>query len=357
MKAWIFALLGLVMVAGCRIDHYAFVRVAVKDADTNEYLTNGNYTVQCSFPCFSFADWIGWRSQRSSVYSKNFKGESDGVAWFWGGGNTAMVNGWLYSPPEGYYKTHTNSEDGVAHFSTLWSFVPIPIQIPPVQFVTVYARRQQNPIEAEIHHIVDICGPRSNGVFLCSYRPSDKKMLTGPYQVDLNYDCMKGDYLPPYGKGEHTDIIFRHAFEYRGTRTNRWGKLAHDWTRSRTMIFPGKGNGLIFRNRPTSMNGHEFTSEDFLAPLDGYDAEVLSSYGGDFDENIGPTHACFIFRIRGEYDEGGKLVDCHYGLFDGRFSYYLGLYGDYYVNPVPMDRNLELKNGTQEDGGAIWRWW
>ena len=37
-------------------------------------------------------------------------------------------------------------------------------------------------------------------------------------------------------------------------------------------------------------------------------------------------------------------------------SYYLGLYAKFYVNPTPLDRNLELINGKQS-GSNVWRWW
>jgi hypothetical protein len=102
------------------------------------------------------------------------------------------------------------------------------------------------------------------------------------------------------------------------------------------------------------LHGRDFTKDDFMAPEDGYQQEAVSAYGR---EHIGPIHAFFMFRIRSQYDEAGKMTSCHYGCWKGRFSYHSHLNGYYFVNPTPMDRNLELRNGTRQDGGPIWHWW
>lgn len=340
---------------GCRIDHYAWVRVSVKDIDTGEPITNSPCRVSCSFPCFDVGRVLSWDGQRTSTSSENVDAD-DGVAWVFGHGNTGEAYAWLETPPDGYFRVNDKREDGKVHFSVLTTFIPIPLHFPPIQFATVYARRQGNAIDATVRHMVEACGPLSNGVFLAEYKPDDYKPESriGNYEVSMGYDLMVGDYCPPHGKGERPDIIFRHSYEDYGMVTNRAGTLQHDYVRKRTMVFTGKGNGLIFRERPTMLHGREFSKDDFTAPKDGYEQVAVSAFGR---EHIGPTHAFFVFRIRSEYDESGKMRSCHYGCWDGRFSYYLHLYGDYFVNPTPMDRNIELRNGTAQDGGAIWRWW
>lgn len=355
----IFWLLGgsfILGMLGCRIDHYAWVRVSVKDIDTGEPITNAPCRVSCSFPCFDIGRMFSWDGQRTFAASDNIEADDGGVGWVFGHGNTGKAHAWLETPPDGYVRVNGKQEDGTVHFSTLWSFIPIPMHLPPVQFATVYARRQGNAIDAVVRHMVESDGPRTNGVFLALYKPDDYKPETriGSYEMSMGYDFMVGDYCPPYGKGEHPDIIFRHSYEDYGMKTNHTGTLIHDYVRKRTMVFPGKGNGLVFRDRPTMLNGREFSKDDFTAPEDRYEQEAVSAYGREL---IGPTHAFFVFRIRSEYDESGRMTSCHYGCWDGRFSYYCHLYGDYFVNPTPMDRNLELRNGTVQDGGAIWHWW
>ena len=352
---WCLGIAFALGMAGCRIDHYAWVRVLVKDADTGESITNAPCRVSCGFPCFDLDRMFSWDGQRTSASSENVDTDN-GVAWVFGHGNTGEACAWLETPPNGYFCVHDKREDGKVHFSTLWSFIPIPLHLPPIQFATVYARRQGNAIDATVRHMVETDKPVSNGVFLALYKPDDYKPETriGNYEISVGYDLMVGDYCAPHGKGEYADIIFRHSYEDYGMVTNYAGTLQHDYVRKRTMVFTGKGNGLVFRERPTMLHGREFTKDDFTAPEDGYDQEVVSAFGR---KHIGPTHAFFVFRIRSEYDESGKMTSCHYGCWDGRFSYYSHFDGDYFVNPTPMDRNIELRNGAAQDGGATWRWW
>ena len=345
--------LALDFVGGC-IDHYALVRVTVRDMATGEPITNEPYRVSCDFPCFSWGK-VPWSSHRDVSIEKTVMPDDGGVKWFWGHGNTTKAYACLKRPPVGYYRSSENSV-ATMHFSILMTLIPMPLHFPPIRFATVYARRQMNPIEVETRYMKDLCGPESNGVYLAKWHPSDKEEgpITNSYEVTMTYDCMVGDYCPPYGKGRIPDIVFRHTYENFGMTTNRFGGPRHDYFRKRTMSFPGKGNGLLFRERPTTMNGHEFTADDFTAPEEGYLQEIVSAYGREL---IGPTYAFFVFRIRCEHEASGEMTSCYYGCWDGRFSYYLGLSGYYFINPTPMDRNLELKNGIDQRGRAIWEWW
>lgn len=350
--------LSLLGYAGCRIDHYALVRVSVRDVDTGELFTNGTCSVACSFACYSFWRALGWESQRCETQEKAVRPEDGGVKWFWGHGDSDKAWASIRDLPVGYYNTHSNSADGCVGFDSLMTFIPIPLHMPPFRNATVYVRRQFDPIDAEVHHIVELCGPKSNGVFLASYIPGSwgSPTLTSDYEFTAGYDCMKGDYCPPFGKGDTADILFVHSYVYKGVSTNRCGGVNHNYVRKRTMRFTGKGNGFIFRKMPTIWNrdGHEFTKDDFLAPRDGYQQEDECSFG-EKDSTSDRMDACFDFRIRSRYDEDGNLKSCHYGRFNGRYSYYLGLYAKFYVNPTPLDRNLELINGKQS-GSNIWRW-
>ena len=125
----IFWLLGgsfILGMQGCRIDHYAWVRVSVKDIDTGEPITNGNCEVSCNFPCFDISRMFSWDGQRSFGTSKRMTSEDGGAVWLFGHGNTAEDSAYLYSPPDGYYRSNEKGDDGNVHFSTLMSLIPIP---------------------------------------------------------------------------------------------------------------------------------------------------------------------------------------------------------------------------------------
>ena len=66
-------------------------------------------------------------------------------------------------------------------------------------------------------------------------------------------------------------------------------------------------------------------------------------YFDDTDEN-----RCYTFRIRSRYDERGNLAEARYGKIYGDFKFeghldrgIISVRFLYYLNPTPLDRNLE----------------
>lgn len=347
-------ILGL---AGCRTDHYALVRVSLRDIDTGELVTNGIAKVSCSFESYSILRALGWQSQLSDVTEKDFRDEDRGIRWFWGHGDTNRAFAYVSVAPEGYYLTNAKRDKAKVHFSFLMTYIPIPLHLPPLGFATVYVKRQFDPIEAEVRHINDVRSPFVNGVSLVEYNPnrySKRPIITDDYEFTAGYDCVKGDYCPPYGNGEMVDILFTHSYQYKGEITNKFGSVEHEYVKKRIMEFPGDGNGFIFREKPSRMNGREYTKDDFMAPEDGYQQSGESSYGRR--ESTGQTYVTFDFRIRCQYDDGGNITSCHYGRFDGRYGYDQGIYANYYINPKPLDRNLEIIHGKISGSGRGWYW-
>ena len=69
-------------------------------------------------------------------------------------------------------------------------------------------------------------------------------------------------------------------------------------------------------------------------------------YGKRFDDT--DENRCYTFRIRSRYDGNGKLAEARYGKIYGDFKFeghldrgIIAVRFLYYLNPTPLDRNLE----------------
>jgi hypothetical protein len=166
----------------------------------------------------------------------------------------------------------------------------------------------------------------------------------------MKFDLIKGDWLPPIGKGEYADIVFtRLERENLGIGTTFRGSItALAYRDSMSIRFTGEDNGLV-----------EVSSEKTAgikirtAPENGYTPDYLVTKGRDknvkYFSSSNPDRN-FAFRIRTKKDADGKIVSAYYGK----------IYGDieikkpytvevsvaapsfmYYLNPKSLDRNLE----------------
>ena len=165
----------------------------------------------------------------------------------------------------------------------------------------------------------------------------------------MQFDMVKGSFLPPIGKGEYADICFtRLEREDLGIGTNFNGRTALAYRDSMVVKFLGEGNGLIeIPSKKTA--GIKIRT----APLGGYKTDYLVTKGKDKSvkrfSSSNPDRN-FAFRIRTKRDKNGKVVSAYYGK----------IYGDieikkpytvevsvaapsflYYLNPTSLDRNLE----------------
>jgi hypothetical protein len=180
----------------------------------------------------------------------------------------------------------------------------------------------------------------------------------------MKFDLIKGDWLPPIGKGEYADIVFtRLERENLGIGTTFRGSItALAYRDSMSIRFTGEDNGLV-----------EVSSEKTAgikirtAPENGYTPDYLVTKGRDknvkYFSSSNPDRN-FAFRIRTKKDADGKIVSAYYGK----------IYGDieikkpytvevsvaapsfmYYLNPKPLDRNLEwdMKNNLCPNPGSL----
>ena len=180
----------------------------------------------------------------------------------------------------------------------------------------------------------------------------------------MQFDMIKGSFLPPIGKGEYADIVFtRLEREDLGIGTTFKGSItAPAYRDSMSIRFTGEDNGLV-----------EVPSEKTAgikirtAPENGYTPDYLVAKGRDknvkYFSSSNPDRN-FAFRIRTKKDKNGKIVSAYYGK----------IYGDivikkpygveelvaapsfmYYLNPKPLDRNLEwdMKNNLCPNPGGL----
>ena len=206
---------------------------------------------------------------------------------------------------------------------------------------TVLLQRVEHPIPLYVKDVVV-----SNGMDLTA----------GPDRR-FSYDLVKGDWMPPFGKGEAADVEFcpqeRKDF---GVFRCEAGSDEMSYRYAMNIRFPGEGNGFLYAHPLPSM-----VLKVRTAPADGYRSEQTVWEGRDRNikyESSQNKAACYVFRIRTVRDCDGRIASCHYGKMytmtgygvwhlrykqnDLQEKYPLrGVEFTYYLNPTPNDRNLE----------------
>ena len=217
--------------------------------------------------------------------------------------------------------------------------------------VTLRLQRVENPIPLFVRQIFS----RASASVSSNYFDIGK----GKMQFDL----LKGSFLPPIGRGEYADICFtRLEREDLGIGTNFNGRTSLAYRDGMMVEFLGDGNGLIeIPSKKT--DGIKIRT----APLEGYKADYLVTKGKDksvkYFTSSNPDRN-FAFRIRTKKDADGRIVSTYYGK----------IYGDivikkpygveelvaapsfmYYLNPKSLDRNLEwdMKTNLCPNPGSL----
>ena len=174
----------------------------------------------------------------------------------------------------------------------------------------------------------------------------------------LRFDLMKGDWLPPYGKGEVADM----RIDTRVDRTE---------TERRFLPQDGQWGVLQFYDFVAKVELHDgdyLLSEDVRASAgikirsvvrDGSARSITRTKGkrkqidGNkdwrceyFSDSV--PNRCYTFRIRTRRNDKGELVEAYYGKIYGDFEFegddkkgLIGVKFLYYLNPKSLDRNLE----------------
>lgn len=155
---------------------------------------------------------------------------------------------------------------------------------------------------------------------------------------EIGFDLLEYDWIPPYGQGKHSDILFKATRKW----VNEW-----EFKGSLRIRFPDSFSGIQLVKQDRSF-GSKFKLPRF-APNEGYKDQIQKNInafpGREFDYDYVEDNN-YIFRTRSK-SNGEKLSSAMYGKLYGDISF--GLKGTqtasinftYYINP-DNTRNLEF---------------
>ena len=248
--------------------------------------------------------------------------------------NCGNVGCWVEKPPSGFYPCPQGWGRRFSEKNLLGNWQPDNL------VATIRLQRVERPIPLFVKRVAKV----TRGVFTADIFPKGEDTL--------RYDLLMGDWLPPVGTGRVADVTFtRHPREDLGEGVNGADVRGPSYRDSMTVRFPGEGNGIVELHPPPS-----YRLKIRTAPEDGYRSEYLCWKGrnkklehvGSYDEN-----RYFCFRIRTRRDDRGRIVEAYYGKIYGDILMYTGynfivcgVKFLYYLNPTPLDRNLEWDRKT-----------
>ena len=263
-----------------------------------------------------------------------------------GNSNCGKAGCYIENPPAGYYKT--------------WSGVPMRykkknifgVWQPDNLVVTVRLQRVGNPIplfvkKASLKNHKDGIGG-----------------FDGTNSV-VRFDLMKGDWLPPYGKGEVADVEFRSTVKI----TDKERKFRYATRRVEDVLFYDLGTVISMCSKEDALSTFEIeknagikirkAQENLVRKI--INPKFRNEWHCEYYSNFKESN-CYQFRIRSKYDEKGDLKEAYYGKIYGDFEIegddkkgLTGISFLYYLNPNPLDRNLEwdMKNNLCPNPGSL----
>ena len=247
--------------------------------------------------------------------------------------NCGRMGVWARNPPSGYYAPRRGWGRRFSEKNLLGIWQPDNL------VATIRLQRVERPIP----------------LFVKACKLDVKREIADVNGGRFALDLMAGDWLPPFGEGKVADIEFaRLPHEDLGSGMNDSDVRGTSFRDSMAVRFPGGGNGLVESNPAPNLRLRIRT-----APEDGYRPDYLCwtgrnrklEYVGSYDEN-----RCFCFRIRTRRDDRGRIVGAYYGKIYGDITFVYQFRPEfvpvasvcmsYYLNPTPLDRNLEWDRKT-----------
>ena len=247
--------------------------------------------------------------------------------------NCGRMGVWARNPPSGYYAPRRGWGRRFSEKNLLGIWQPDNL------VATIRLQRVERPIP----------------LFVKACKLDVKREIADVNGGRFALDLMSGDWLPPFGEGKVADIEFaRLPHEDLGSGMNDSDVRGTSFRDSMAVRFPGEGNGLVESNPAPNLRLRIRT-----APEDGYRPDYLCwtgrnrklEYVGSYDEN-----RCFCFRIRTRRDDRGRIVGAYYGKIYGDITFVYQFRPEfvpvasvcmsYYLNPTPLDRNLEWDRKT-----------
>ncbi len=159
---------------------------------------------------------------------------------------------------------------------------------------------------------------------------------------EIGFDLVEYDWIAPYGKGKHADLIFKIDKRFANN---------YDFDTTLTITFLNKFDGIQLFKEDRRKNGSEFKLLR-TAPEKGYQHKLVRNIRSSSDKRI--ENDCsdddnYFFRIRSKV-LNGKLVQAMYGKIQGgicpepRNSKSARILFAYFLNP-DYTRNLEYRPG------------
>ena len=305
-----------------------------------------------------FSNDNGWRAWTESApeYVDNGVTDKNGKCRLSGTSNTGKVGFIVKEPPSGYYPGPNVklqlSRDMLANLSGLVTGGPEEL---------LRLDRIGNTIPLFVKHV----------------KLKDREHGLGGFDGTnsvIRFDMVKGDWLLPYGNGEVADVEFHSTMQIKGRGWYMFEPGKYDWVyfyQVNTIAKcpnPSDGFGVVEPREDAGIKVRMFDNETLRnsLPLMGIGRNQkferngkdwnCQNYREDFRDR------CLVFRIRSKFDNKGKLVEAYYGKIYGDFTLYgyydVGLHYIeflYYLNPTPLDRNLEwdMKNNLCPNPGKI----
>lgn len=155
----------------------------------------------------------------------------------------------------------------------------------------------------------------------------------------IGFDFERSEWVHPYGRGEHSDVLLRFSSTRNGIQDYRYAM------------------DVSFTNNPYA--GAYFLKEDNTSRLTTeYTADTNATYHAEFTyvKEQTPGHkrhwdfldssSYLVFRTRTRVDEDGNLIGAHYGKIIGRWlsERDFMILSDGCFNPVENDNNIEDGN-------------
>jgi len=165
------------------------------------------------------------------------------------------------------------------------------------------------------------------------------------------YDLGKGDWVAPHGKGAKADFAFT---------AHRDFKSRNDFDIRVEMAFPNRGDGL-FKAKLPPIGQYSSFKWDRAAPQDGYaqNTELRNAATAVAVVHSFERTDAFFFRVR-TVKENGRIIAANYGKIsgglrlDGMNSNTCTILFTYYLNPTPLDRNMEWDPKQNLIKGLTW---
>lgn len=345
-----FVLLTVVLTVGIVTADTA--RFSVLVLDDKEVFPIPNVTVRANF-----SEDIGWRAWTESPkpYVVIEKTDKTGYCCIKGKTNCGRVACWIPQPPEGYY-----SGGGWGYrfkkknLFGVWQ--------PDNLVVTLRLERVEHPIPLFVKKVTLQNHKEGIGGF------------DGTNSI-VRFDFLKGDWLPPYGKGEVADVEFKSMLEI----TDKERKFRYATRRVEDVFFYDLRTAISMCSKEDALSAFVVEqnagikirkAQERLCPSvivknrgmrkiinPKFKNEWNCEYYSNFEEST-----CYQFRIRSKYDDNRNLKEAYYGKIYGDFK----IEGDekkgvtsisflYYLNPTSLDRNLEwdMKTNLCLEPGVI----